>query len=163
MSGIRKQWPMTALAGTAVLLSLLACSNVTLRGPGPDTGLDGSGGSTPIVDPDWPRNVAPSPESREQCRSAPRPGGWVAVSYLRLGEECPGPEDEAYTGVLLQNVRGLPVGSVLDICADQAIPRGWARINAPAQHTCEGARVEADQPTAIRIRKMGGEGASFSE
>jgi hypothetical protein len=79
----------------------------------------------------------------------------VAVSYLQLGDECPGPEDEAYTGVLLQNVLGLPVGSVLDICADQAIPRRWARISAPAEHVCEGARVEEDQPTAIRIRKVG--------
>ncbi|HKJ93952.1 MAG TPA: hypothetical protein VJ957_12355 [Longimicrobiales bacterium] len=136
-----------------MLLSTLACSGFRVRAP--ERSSRPGGDETPGLDPDW-RNEAYTnrPETRRACRADARPRGWIAVSYLRLGDECQKvAEGDPYNGVLLQKYFDWPTGGVLDICADEVVPRGWFELMEPAARACKGARVKEGEPTAIRIRK----------
>jgi hypothetical protein len=134
------------------LLPALACSSFAVRQP--DRGWEGGTGERPGVAPDRQQASAPRLDTREMCRAAARPDGWIVVSYLRLGDQCQKVGDEPFNGVLLQKISGRPVGTVLEICADQVIPRDWHEISGPVSAHCEGANVKEGQPTTIRIRKF---------
>lgn len=133
------------------LLPALACSNFAVRQP--DHGWDGGPGQRPGIAPDRRKASEPRLDTREACRATARPDGWIVVSYLRLGNQCQKLGDDPYNGVLLQRIYDRPVGTVLEICADQVIPRDWYEISGPVSTRCEGAHVKADQPTVVRIRK----------
>jgi hypothetical protein len=149
MSGARSFRQVAAMTGSFIVFSLLACSSMSVRGPGQE--WEGAGGLTPGIDMDVHRGESPMYETREQCRYAPRPNGWLAIGYRRLGDECMTKDDEPYNGVLLQKVRDLPSGRIVEVCADQSIPIEWLRMAGSADSVCEGARVKEGKPTAIRI------------
>jgi hypothetical protein len=92
------------------------------------------------------------------CRNDARRSGWVIVRYTIEGDGCPTPGDgeNPYNGAIIERHQGRPAGTTLLICADQGVPRGWARdtrIGNP--DACPGAKVREDRPTAFLITRTG--------
>jgi hypothetical protein len=85
------------------------------------------------------------------------PSGWIAITYQQCGENCvrSTDPDNPYTVAMIQRYDTAPVGAVLNVCADQPVPRNWVRERglAPTEG-CEGARVEEGRPTAFVIRRV---------
>jgi hypothetical protein len=96
---------------------------------------------------------------RRVCRTQGWSRDWVATAYENAAGECPlgtGSDSTAFAAIIVR-VDAHPVGAVLDICADQAVPRGWEAIQfdegAEVSRRCPGAG--RDGASAIRrIRRM---------
>lgn len=83
--------------------------------------------------------------------------GWIATRYLQGGENCPEPIDPGnpYTVAVIEQIVHKPVGTMMIVCADQSIPRDWARDrNQDVRATCEGARVREGSATVMVIRRI---------
>lgn len=141
------------------LLTVAACSGGTIR-MGPAT-RDPFGGTTLV--PDEPRRSSGSTgtNTRRVCRTVAVPAGWIATEYREVSETtCPSPAEiderpkPRYREMTLVRYEGLPVGSVLEVCWDQSIPRGWhldgwARgVQCPRE-----ASSPSDMPTVRRISR----------
>lgn len=153
--GGRSSAPSVTVRGMflVALLSLAGCTSIAFHVP--DREWESDLVRKPgAVTPELESTSSPLIETRQQCRIGPRPSGWVAVTYLRLGEECAAFAETPFNGVLLQKYRGRPVNSVMEICADQMVPRGWIEVS-PAEGDCVGAKVGENRPRAIRIRRVG--------
>lgn len=137
------------------IVAIAACGPVTLR---PHTAPEPGTVGIPGPDEDAVARIPGQPDPGLMPRTACRTGverGWVAVQYLQLGKGCPRTEDDnGYDGALLQRYSDRAPGTVLVICADQPIPTGWVPTESDADATCEGARVEADEPTTQAILKV---------
>lgn len=99
-----------------------------------------------------------TPDERRICRTDAVPRGWIAVAYVEAEGQCPareGPAREA-TAAIITALGGRAVGTVLDVCADQRIPRDWGIVReegAVDPGRCPGAAVSGDAPTTRRIRR----------
>jgi hypothetical protein len=103
-----------------------------------------------------PHNV----DDRRICRSSSTPRGWIAVAYVSAPEQCParpGADSTANAAsvAVLARYLGLPLGAVLDVCADQPTPNGWGMVtDEPVDDatSCPGA-VRGGGSTTKRIRR----------
>jgi hypothetical protein len=147
----------------AALPWLAACFGAQIR-PGQFTGLPGADPMpSPGVTGNTPRGMsdAPTRSSNQICRNAPIPRGWVAVDYVPAPGVC-APYSETETGpnaALISWIARLPEQTVLLVCADQHLPRDWARTDLEAGDESSGRcpRKPGDtgtKPTVMRIQKM---------
>jgi hypothetical protein len=91
------------------------------------------------------------------CRAAPMPSGWIAIAYQEGGENCvrSTDPDNPFTVAMIQRYDTAPVATTMTVCADQRVPRNWARERGLAPGSgCAGARVGEGQPTAVVIRRI---------
>jgi hypothetical protein len=88
------------------------------------------------------RTPAAVPAERRVCRTGAWPPGWIAVAYVDAAGECPpDPQGGVARAAILAEHRSRPVGTVLEVCADQPTPRGWepGRVVADEWGRCPGA------------------------
>ncbi len=97
---------------------------------------------------------------RTVCRATGVPGGWIAVAYQASTEQCPGGvrsrTDSAATAAVIVRYAGAPLGTRLDVCADQGVPSGWipATDEGPGDvSACPGA-ARSGQSTVRRIERV---------
>src|SRR5688500_8479596 len=101
---------------------------------------------------------APNGSMRRVCRASGWPRDWAATAYEDASGECPPTveKDSSAVAAIIVRLSAQPLGSVLDICADQALPRGWQFIpidDEAVPQRCPGAGP--DGASAIRrIRRM---------
>jgi hypothetical protein len=104
-----------------------------------------------------PRNAA----DRRICRSSSPPLGWIAVAYVSAPGQCPqragadSTSRDATMAILIRYTR-LPIGAVLDVCADQPTPMAWTTVtDEPTDDdgSCPGA-VRGGGSTTKRIRRV---------
>lgn len=91
------------------------------------------------------------------CRARAVPAGWVVVRYVDGGDACPPAREseQPYNAAVIERFSQRPAGSSMVVCADQAVPRDWVREwSRDAGAECAGARVSADAPTAMVIRRV---------
>lgn len=87
---------------------------------------------------------------RRVCRNASFPRGYIATAYESSASQCPlspGRADSVGTVAVLVRYDAAPVGTRLDMCADQVIPSGWspARDEGPGDPgACPGATRNGD-------------------
>jgi hypothetical protein len=89
-------------------------------------------------------------EYRNVCRRGGITTAWLAVDYYQE-PGCPIAGGEQYTGAVVVRHEQRARGTALLACADQRVPRGWAREALPADAAVEGlcrtSRVV--EPTAL--------------
>jgi len=155
-----------------VLVGVMACrGNVTVRGddgrvpigvpgvrpPGPT----GTTGPMAGDDSDRPgrtagRGAPGNPAVREVCRTRGVGRGWIAVDYVRATGGCPTSpgRDSVHTAAIIVALDQHPVGTELEVCVDQGIPRGWQAAAAAAPSSrCPGA-APAGELTTRRIQRL---------
>lgn len=96
-------------------------------------------------------------DSRRACRAGSRPPGWIAIAYVSAAEgDCPvrSQSDSGATAAILTYFAERPVAAVLDVCADERIPSGWAIDAAPADAADACPGVERNGVSAHRIRRV---------
>ncbi|HEX7980226.1 MAG TPA: hypothetical protein VF461_16570 [Gemmatimonadaceae bacterium] len=96
-------------------------------------------------------------ESRRSCRKGSRAAGWIAIAYVKGADgDCPGlaPRDSGATVAVLVYYANRPLDDVLDVCADERVPRGWTidETDADASDACPGA--ERKGSSTVRIRRV---------
>lgn len=147
---------MLTIAG--VLAIAAACSNVrphsgsrTSRpgifdgqpgAPGAAGDIGGRGLPSRRPDAGTERAVAGA-DARRVCRTSSRPDGWIAVAYVS-GDGCVArtSADSSYSVALLTRYSDVPVDLVLEVCADERIPRNWVQdeTDAMPSDACPGAK-----------------------
>lgn len=122
--------------------------------PGAPTGRGAESDTTPIGATVPPQGTV----VRRVCRAQGWSRDWIATAYENASGECPlagGSDSTAYAAIIVR-IDTQPLGTTLDICADQVAPRGWeyARLDdADVSHRCPGAG--RDGASAIRrIRRV---------
>lgn len=96
---------------------------------------------------------------RRQCRTGAIASGWIAVAYEASAGQCPGRSvggaDSAATVAVLVRYATAPVGTRLDVCADQPIPGGWNEVTdeGPGDLSACPQAAPPGKPTAVRIRR----------
>jgi hypothetical protein len=62
---------------------------------------------------------------------------------------------EAPNGASIVRLRDYGAGSVLEVCADQAVPADWMLIE-PGENAgrCAGARVDEGEPLTARVQRL---------
>ena len=112
-----------------------------------------SGGAIPAgrTDPREPGRVADTrapttggTTERRVCVASGWPREWIATSYELGASDCPKPkrDTEARAAIIVRH-DVLPHSAVLEVCADQTLPRGWQEINrieGDTERRCPGAR-----------------------
>lgn len=145
------QMKAAAVLGAALLI-LVGCGiSMTPR----IEGFQGPGGAYPQPAGTSERAAAGEVAARQVCRGS-RPSGWIAVRYV-ADEDCASSanEENPYSAAVIRKYRGLPLGSMLTVCADQGVPSGWVRENADASAGhCPGARVDEGAPTVYVMRRV---------
>lgn len=97
-------------------------------------------------------------EARRVCRSDARPAGWIAIAYVGDEGACRtrAPGDSMPMAAILTRYEVLAPETVLEVCADERIPRGWTWARTPsadASDSCPGAEREGGSTTR-RIRRL---------
>ncbi|MGQ0703658.1 MAG: hypothetical protein ACT4PM_11055 [Gemmatimonadales bacterium] len=93
--------------------------------------------------------------SRLTCKTSRIPSGWIAVDYVVAGECQPAP-NERYNGMVLIQHAGYAAGTVLVVCSDQPIPRGWYRhsgTEGAGEDQCPSSA--SPRPLAERVMRIG--------
>lgn len=148
--------PARLLAITLVTIS--AACGVTLS-PRVEMGEGYGDAARGLPERPAPPAVSPGRDAvaREICRTGPMPRGWIAVRYTAGDERCPRvPDaDDRYTAAVIYRYSDAPLGSTMAVCADQALPQGWARLGADASDAeCPRARVREGAPTSYVMRRI---------
>jgi len=150
-------------AGTLTLglLSLGACSGGTIR-MGPAT-RDPFGGTSTSLIPDEPHRTTGTSGSntRRVCRTVAVPAGWIVTEYHEVSETtCPSSREiddrpkQRYREMTIVRYEGLAIGSSLDVCWDQSIPRGWHFDGSAQGRQCPREDASpSDMPTVRRITR----------
>ncbi len=161
----------TTPSAAILLAAALGCAGgVELRGidvgaprdaAGPRVGtLPGAVDSVPRRPPVGPVQpgapIADPGAERRVCRAS-RPTGWIAVAYLP-GDDCPRAAGDATnaTAALVVRLAGRGPNAVLDVCADERVPRGWRverRAIVDAAGRCPGAAPDG-RSAVMRIRRV---------
>jgi hypothetical protein len=167
---------MSCAALRAATVSMLlagasACGVLTSVRPHlPQTTSQGPRASVPSADPSRGTPTlggrtgaarARYPEERRVCRTSTRPRGWIAVAYVSAPEQCParaGADSAAAaaTMAVITPYEDRPLGTVLDVCADEPRPTGWNPVfdeSTEDTGSCPGAG-RGDGPTTRRIRRI---------
>jgi hypothetical protein len=162
-----RQQHRTLLGGVLLLAVINGCG--TSMTPGVGTGIGDRPGAMPPGlppgrDPGAAPGLTPATPSRDDrtgteriCRTQPVPIGWIVTGYVSAGgEQCPRLDpDEPFPVAIIERFDQKPVGSTMEVCADQRIPRDWRLdTSVPASGACHGARVLREQPTSIVIRRF---------
>lgn len=162
--------PATRRHARPALLSLAAlagCAGVVELGTidaGRRRGADRTAGAPTLAADSMPRGIGaarpgtPHPEGareRRVCRAS-RPAGWIAVAYVP-GDDCPrAAGDATNTAAVVVQIAGRGPNAVLDVCADERVPRGW-RADGPAiadaAGRCPGAAPDG-RSAVLRIRRV---------
>lgn len=165
--------PPTPVLALAAILLAGACATVGVT--------PGAGGGGPLDDapptampypgtgrPATARRPSPLPQpgaahpqtgaERRVCRHVGWPRDHVAVAYVTDDGSCPrSPRgDDAHTAAIVVPLARQPVGTELEVCADQRVPRDWdvARAGAAgAAARCPGAGRDGE-PATLRIRRV---------
>lgn len=95
---------------------------------------------------------------RRVCRTTGWPRDWAATAYETATGECPlsVQGDSSAVAAIIVRLSAQPVGSLLDICADQAVPRGWQAVSIEDEvvsQRCPGAG-SGGASAMRRIRRM---------
>ena len=101
-----------------------------------------------------------SPDDRQVCRASAIQRGWIAVAYFDSPEQCPtrtGSDSASVkaTAAIVTHYAIRPIGTTLDVCADENTPVGWATVTDESPEDvgrCPGA-VRGEGPTTKRIRR----------
>ncbi len=167
----RALWrPRLLLFPTLLALATGSCATVRVGGPGNETGGDsivglpgGPVGSTPRpgagTSAPQPGMAAAGMETRQICRSDPRPSGWIAVDYVDGGARCPkstaSAKERATSGAVIARYSNQPVGALMEVCANQQTPRGWQWASSAVQDAerCPGAAGDG-RPTVRMMRRV---------
>jgi hypothetical protein len=96
-------------------------------------------------------------DSRMVCRTDARPRGWIAVAYVAAEGDCVqrARGDSVPMAAVLTRYTDLPANTVLEVCADQGVPRGWVNDPTPsgdANDNCPGGAKNGS--TTRRIRRL---------
>ena len=94
---------------------------------------------------------------RRVCRTGARPRGWIAVAYVSSGEgDCPAlvKSDSSVTVAVLAYYADRAVDAVLDVCADEPVPRGWAVEDSAADGSDSCPGVTRNGSSTYRIRRV---------
>ena len=96
-------------------------------------------------------------DGRTVCRTDARPRGWIAVAYVAADGDCSklARGDLVPMAAVLTRYADLAVNAVLEVCADQNVPRGWVTDPTPsgdANDSCPGGA--SDGSTTRRIRRV---------
>lgn len=86
----------------------------------------------------------------------PGPAGFYAVSlsYSFSCENSKTPDGLLNNQQNVENLNGLPAGSTVTICGQQAAPAGWVTISIQASYLCVLSRSGGVGNNAIQIRKL---------
>lgn len=145
----------------ALLLIGSGCNGVQQYG-GP--GVIPGSGPLPAPGPagNLPRARADQPNQRtyQVCRNEKPPRGYVIVDYVSISGTCGATMNQAPEAnvSLLTPFERLASETILVVCADQTVPRGWDRI-PPEDTDAENAacpRRRGDRrtgPTVMRIQR----------
>jgi hypothetical protein len=95
--------------------------------------------------------------SQRVCRNASRPSGWIAVAYVSASaDECAmrARSDSSAAVAIITFYADRPLGTVLDVCADEPLPRGWTIDEADGEggDGCPG--VERKGSSTFRMRRV---------
>ncbi len=157
---------LATLAG----LGAAACTSIRVGGSGDETGGAGTVGlpTGPVGTIPRPGTTgsAPQPgaahaglETRTICRSEQRPSGWIAIDFVDGGSRCPkaaaSASERATSGVVIARYSNQPVGALMEVCANQLIPRDWHWESgaAPDAARCPGAASDG-RPTVRVMRRV---------
>ena len=95
---------------------------------------------------------------RRQCRTIGVPSGWLAVAYESSSADCPvrtpGASDSTSAVVVIVRYETAPLGTRLDVCANQSTPSGWSWVtdeSPDSPDACPGAGRDGE--TVRRIRR----------
>jgi hypothetical protein len=89
------------------------------------------------------------------CRTAGRPRGWIAVAYVAASGDCAmrARGDSVPMMAVLTRYAELPTNTVLEVCADESVPRGWVRertTSSDASDSCPGGARDGSTTRLIR-------------
>lgn len=159
---VSKSRSFAALTMTGVLLAGCGGMSVTPHGPrqpNPVPGVDptiGTGGTIKGAEAETRRTAGAN--SRVICRSAGIPSGYVAIDYT-TSRSCTQSADSAksFNATVILYIRAMPSGSVVRMCKDQTVPRGWYRTwNDEDSGQCPRPRASrASESNTMEIRKGG--------
>ena len=161
--------PRAYVVVAAVLLIGTGCSAVSARVHGrtndPNPAFGGTARDTIGIGRTVPagrtsptgKSHSPGIATRRVCRGGAWPSGWIAIGYEASDAQCPRSADarSAYNVATIVRYETLPSGQVLEICADQVIPRGWVNETREDQvgDACPGAAKDGASATRI-IRRL---------
>jgi hypothetical protein len=85
-------------------------------------------------------------DTRVVCRASGVPNGFAVIDYV-LSQSCGQPADSvtALNAVLIQDLRRLQPGSVVQVCREQKVPDGWVRT-----YNDEEPSALCQRPNAVR-------------
>jgi len=142
-----------------IVVLATACANAPYTSPPgqiPGTSAPGSNPGSTIPNA---RGKASQSASREICRGAPLPRGWIAVDYVTSSGGCRESmrDTEANTAIIVHYAT-LPPETILVVCADQHLPPSWMREPEEPGDASSGQcpRRSGDTrtgPTILRIRR----------
>jgi hypothetical protein len=93
------------------------------------------------------------PDARRICRTSSRPTGWIAVAYVAGDASCASRSsaDSAHAVAVLTRYDILPVSAVLEVCADERIPKNWVPDATPAvpSDACPGVNGNPTSTTRL--------------
>lgn len=155
---------MRAFVALSAMLLLGCGSNAMSRGPrdshipGGDPTKPQGPARKPRGNGDLPPTVAEMPAQRTICRGKSIPRGYVAIDYGN-SSDCAivGDSSHVYNAVIVLDLYGKPVGTVLWMCSDQRVPSGWhATSRREATGQCrKSPNDKATTDQTIEIMKSG--------
>lgn len=140
---------------TLTLVSTLpACSNFHVRAPGSTVRDRDPGRTIDTRTAVVKSGVHGNAEVRRVCRGS-RPGGWIAIEYVADSTTCGGSTEQPsrYPVALIVSYRDASVGETLEVCADERVPGGWAKVrDVPDDPRCP-SNSTSTKPTVMIIRR----------
>lgn len=145
------------LLPVAVFLAV-GCSNLPYNTTGQIPGTSNPGTLPGSTIPNT-RGAAAQSASREICRGAPMPRGWIAVDYVTSSGGCrSNMRDAGANTAIIVNYLTLPPETILVVCSDQRTPSKWARL---PQEDTDASSMQCPRrpgdtrkgPTILRIRR----------
>ncbi|HET9425116.1 MAG TPA: hypothetical protein VFO55_07090 [Gemmatimonadaceae bacterium] len=95
--------------------------------------------------------------TRVICRTSGMPRGYALIDYTTATSCMQSADSSSHNAMVIQDISQMPHGTVLTVCRDQAVPRGWYRTwNDEDSGQCiEPNRKPGAARTTMEIRKGG--------